>query len=89
VRALRDSSQIQFRQALVLKLRVLVPAFFVPTAVSGVAIVALDGVGSVVTVLACLLDGVGSPLIFSVLTLLPRATNFCSKGANCPFSKLG
>jgi len=54
-----DSSQIQLRQALLLKLRVLVPAFFVPTAVSGVAIAVLDGSGGFHGV--CLfLDGVSS-----------------------------
>lgn len=35
--------QIQLRQALILRLRVLVPAFFVPTAVFGIAITVLDG----------------------------------------------
>jgi hypothetical protein len=40
---LSDQSQLQLRQALVLRLRVLVPMFFVPTAVSGIAIAVLDG----------------------------------------------
>jgi hypothetical protein len=40
---LDEQSQIQLRQALVLRLRVLVPAFFVPTAVSGIAVTVLDG----------------------------------------------
>jgi len=40
---LSDQSQIQLRQALVLRLRVLVPAFFVPTAVSGLAAAVLAG----------------------------------------------
>jgi hypothetical protein len=40
---LDERSQIQLRQALVLRLRVLVPAFFVPTAVSGIALTILDG----------------------------------------------
>ena len=40
---LDEQSQIQLRQALVLRLRVLVPAFFVPTAVSGIALTVLDG----------------------------------------------
>ena len=40
---LDEQSQIQLRQALVLRLRVLVPAFFVPTAVSGIAITVLNG----------------------------------------------
>jgi hypothetical protein len=38
-----DQSQLLIRRALVLKLRVLVPALFVPTAVSGIAIAVLDG----------------------------------------------
>ncbi len=40
---LDDHAQLQLRQALVLRLRVLVPAFFVPTAVSGIAVTVLDG----------------------------------------------
>ncbi len=40
---LDEQSQLQLRQALVLRLRVLVPAFFVPTAVSGIAVTILDG----------------------------------------------
>ena len=40
---LDEQSQIRLRQALVLRLRVLVPAFFVPTAVSGIAATVLDG----------------------------------------------
>jgi hypothetical protein len=40
---LSDQSQIQLRQALVLRLRILVPAFFVPAAVSGIAVAVLDG----------------------------------------------
>jgi hypothetical protein len=39
---LEDQPQLQLRQALVLKLRVLVPVFFVPAAVSGIAITCLD-----------------------------------------------
>ncbi len=41
---LDDQSQIQVRQALILRLRVLVPAIFVPTVLLGVAITVLDGV---------------------------------------------
>ena len=41
--ALDARSHIQLRKALVLRLRVLVPAFFVPTAVSGIAVTVLDG----------------------------------------------
>jgi hypothetical protein len=40
---LSDQSQLQLRQALVLRLRVLVPAFFVPTALSAIAIAVLEG----------------------------------------------
>lgn len=40
---LDEQSQLQLRQALVLRLRVLVPVFFVPTAVSGIAVTVLDG----------------------------------------------
>jgi hypothetical protein len=40
---LSDSSQLQLRQALVLRLRVLVAVFFVPTALSGIAIAVLEG----------------------------------------------
>ncbi len=39
---LDEKSQLQLRQALVLRLRVLVPAFFVPMAVSGIAVTILD-----------------------------------------------
>jgi uncharacterized membrane protein len=42
---LDEQSQIQVRQALILRLRVLVPAIFLPTAVSGVAALVLDGSG--------------------------------------------
>ncbi|HLX41539.1 MAG TPA: hypothetical protein VKR42_13485, partial [Ktedonobacteraceae bacterium] len=40
---LDERSQLQLRQALVMRLRVLVPAFFVPTALSGIAVTVLDG----------------------------------------------
>ncbi len=40
---LDERAQLQLRQAMVLRLRVLVPAFFVPTAVSGIAVTVLDG----------------------------------------------
>jgi hypothetical protein len=42
-RVLSDESQIRLRQALVLRLRVLVPAFFMPTAVSAITIAVLGG----------------------------------------------
>jgi hypothetical protein len=40
---LEDPAQLKLRQALVLRLRVLVPAFFVPTALSGGAVTVLAG----------------------------------------------
>ena len=40
---LDEHSQLQLRQALVLRLRVLVPAFFAPTAVLGIALTILNG----------------------------------------------
>ncbi|MDB4865947.1 MAG: hypothetical protein JWR03_280 [Cohnella sp.] len=42
---LDEQSQIRVRQALILRLRVLVPAMFLPTAVSGVAVLILNGSG--------------------------------------------
>ncbi len=39
---LDDQSQLKFRQALVLKLRVLVPAFFAPAALLGIALTFLN-----------------------------------------------
>ena len=41
---LDDQSQIQMRQALILRLRVLVPAIFVPAILLGIAITVLDGI---------------------------------------------
>jgi len=40
---LDDHSQLQLRQALVMRLRVLVPAFFAPTALLGIALTVLSG----------------------------------------------
>lgn len=40
--ALDDHAQLQLRKALVLKLRVLVPAFFVPAAILGVSLAVLN-----------------------------------------------
>src|SRR5260370_9253291 len=40
---LDDHSQLHLRQALFMRLRVLVPAFFVPTAVLGIALTVLGG----------------------------------------------
>jgi hypothetical protein len=39
---LDEQPQLQLRQAMVRRLRVLVPAFFLPTAVSGIAVTVLD-----------------------------------------------
>jgi hypothetical protein len=39
---LDEQAQLRLRQALVLRLRVLVPAVFVPTAMSGIAVAVLD-----------------------------------------------
>jgi uncharacterized membrane protein len=44
---LEEQAQLQFRQALVLRLRWLVPAFFLPTALTGIAITVLDGLDGV------------------------------------------
>lgn len=41
---LDDRSQLVLRQAMVRRLRVLVPAFFVPAAMAGIAVTVLDGV---------------------------------------------
>jgi hypothetical protein len=40
---LDEPSQVRLRQALIVRLRVLVPALFLPTAITGVAVLALDG----------------------------------------------
>lgn len=40
---LDERAQLQLRQALVLRLRVMVPAFFAPTAVAAIAAAVLDG----------------------------------------------
>jgi hypothetical protein len=40
---LDEQSQLKLRQALVLRLRVLVPAFFVPTAITGIVLTILEG----------------------------------------------
>lgn len=42
---LDEQSQIRVRQSLILKLRVLVPAIFLPTAISGVAVLFLNVTG--------------------------------------------
>jgi hypothetical protein len=56
-KALSEQSQIQLRQALVLKLRVLVPVFFVPTLASAIAITAIDGLAPGLCHNVCLLHG--------------------------------
>jgi hypothetical protein len=45
ITVLDEQPQIQLRQALIRRLRVLVPAVYVPTAVSAVAVTVLDGTG--------------------------------------------
>jgi hypothetical protein len=45
VEFLSDRSQIQLRQALIRRLRVLVPSFFLPTILSTLYVVAVDGLG--------------------------------------------
>jgi len=42
---LDEPSQIRVRQALILRLRVLVPAIFLPTAITGVAVLIINGAG--------------------------------------------
>lgn len=81
--ALDEASQIQLRQALILKLRILVPAFFVPTAVSGIAVAVLDGgapglwfrcAGVTGLVIWILIRGIGTvPINSATLTWQPGA----------------
>jgi hypothetical protein len=40
---LDERSQLQLRKALVLRLRVLIPGFFLPTALTGIAVLVLSG----------------------------------------------
>jgi hypothetical protein len=63
---LDDHAQLQLRQALVMRLRVLVPAFFAPTAVLGIGLTLLNGgtPGSVLTTRQC-----GSGAICCVLSV--------------------
>ena len=44
-KVLDERSQLQLRQAMVLRLRVLVPAFFLPTALTGIAVTIVNGGG--------------------------------------------
>jgi hypothetical protein len=46
ITVLDEHPQVQLRQALIRRLRVLVPAVYVPTALSAVAVTILDGIGS-------------------------------------------
>jgi hypothetical protein len=43
--ALDDKSQLRFRQGAIRKLRWLVPAFFLPTALTGIALTIIEGFG--------------------------------------------
>jgi uncharacterized membrane protein len=80
---LDGQSQIQVRQALIRSLRVLVPAIFVPTILSGVAITILDGfdpgfafrLAGLLDVLTCfLLTLIGTaPINAAALTWQPSA----------------
>ncbi len=64
---LDEKPQIQIRQALIRRLRVLVPAIFVPTAVSGGALLVLDGLG---TGFGFQCAGVLALLIWILITLI-------------------
>lgn len=64
---LDEPSQIKVRQALIRRLRVLVPAIFLPTFVAGVAVLVLDGSGPGI-VFRCV--GVLALLIFILVTLI-------------------
>jgi hypothetical protein len=80
---LNEQSQIQLRQALVLRLRVLVPAFFIPTAVSGIAVTVIDGsapgfwlrcAGVLAVLIWILIRVIGTvPINSATLTWLPDA----------------
>ncbi len=67
---LNEQSQLRLRQALVLRLRILVPAFFAPAAVSGLAILFLDVTGPEIwfrgAALACLIVWVATRVIGTV-----------------------
>ncbi len=80
---LDEQSQILLRQALILRLRVLVPAFFVPTAVSAIAVTVLDGgapgfwfrcAGVLAVLIWILIRVIGTvPINSATLTWLPGA----------------
>ena len=67
---LDEQSQLRLRQALVLRLRVLVPAFFVPTAILGIALTILNsaapGFGFRCAGVAALLTWIGIRIIGTV-----------------------
>ena len=81
--ALDDQSQLQLRQAMVSRLRLLVPAFFLPTAVSGIAVTVLDsgapsswlrGVALLTMLIWVLIRVVGTvPINSATLTWQPTA----------------
>jgi uncharacterized membrane protein len=83
VAVLDDQTQIQMRQALILSLRVLVPAIFVPTILLGGIITILDGVdpgftfrlaGLLIVLASFLLTLLGTaPINATVLTWQPGA----------------
>jgi len=73
---LDERSQLQLRQALILKLRVLVPAIFLPALAFGIAIAIRDagatGVGFRIASLAALLTASGFQSILQRLLSTPR-----------------
>ena len=81
--ALGDEAQVRLRQALVLRLRVLVPAFFVPTVLSGIAVTVLNpaaagwwvrGAGLAAMLIWILLRVIGTvPINSATLTWQPSA----------------
>ena len=80
---LDEQAQLRLRQALVLRLRVLVPAFFVPTAMSGIAGAVLDaaapgwwfrGAGVIAVLIWIMIRVVGTvPINSATLTWQPSA----------------
>jgi hypothetical protein len=73
---LSDRSQLQLRQALVLRLRILVPAFFLPAAASGIAVAILDGSAPGLWFRCAGLAGVTAWVVIRVVGTVPinRAT---------------
>jgi len=80
---LDEQAQLQFRQALTRRLRVLVPAFFVPTTLSAIAVTVLDwtapggwlrGVGLIALFIWILIRVIGTvPINSATLTWRPDA----------------